>query len=114
MSPPTPRRGLCLIDPSFEVKSEWSAMPTLLRNLHRKWNVGVIMLWYPLLKNGLHKPMVAALDKLDMAGAIRHHVGFPPARDGHGMIGSGLFVINPPWGWGDEAAKLKAKFDQLK
>lgn len=113
MAPPTPRRGLCLIDPSYEIKTEWAQMPDLVRKLHRAWNVGVIMLWYPLLTNGAHDPMVRALDKLNIDGALRHHVRFPPAREGHGMIGSGMFVVNPPWGLADFSADLTKKFAQL-
>ena len=113
LAPPTPRRGLCLIDPSYEVKSEWAEMPALLRKLHRAWNVGVILLWYPILANGLHRPMVRALDALAIEGAVRHEVRFAPAREGHGMIGSGLFAINPPWGWAEAAQDLTAVFERI-
>ena len=97
LAPPDPRRGLCLIDPSYEVKTEYEAMPKLIRDLHRKWNVGVLMLWYPVLRNGTHRAMTRALDGLGLP-SLRHEAAFPPARDGHGMIGTGLYVVNPPWG----------------
>ena len=42
--------------------------------------------------------------------ALRHEVRFPPMRPGHGMVGSGMFVINPPYGLADEARQLEAKF----
>lgn len=113
LAPPTPRRGLCLIDPSYEVKSEWAEMPALVRKLHRAWNVGVILLWYPILANGLHVPMVRALDALAIDGAIRHEVRFAPAREGHGMIGSGMVAINPPWGWDAAAKDLGQLFARL-
>jgi len=29
------------------------------------------------------------------------------------MVGSGMFVVNPPWGLADEAARLKALFAKL-
>jgi len=45
--------------------------------------------------------------------ALRHEVGFAPARPGHGMIGSGMFVINPPYGLKEEAARLTGKFKTL-
>lgn len=96
--PPEPRRGLLLIDPSYEVKTEHEAMPKLLKAVHAKWNVGVLMLWYPVLANRAHLPMTRALDALALPGALRREVAFPPARAGHGMIGSGLCVVNPPWG----------------
>lgn len=97
LCPPFPRRGLLLIDPSYEVKDEYQQMPKVLSQLHRKWNVGVLMLWYPLLTSGLHEPMGAALTAAFPAG-LRIEWAFPPARPGHRMVGSGLFVVNPPFG----------------
>ena len=45
--------------------------------------------------------------------ALRHEVRFPPARPGHGMVGSGMFVINPPYGLETEAQNLTARFATL-
>ncbi|HMO07085.1 MAG TPA: 23S rRNA (adenine(2030)-N(6))-methyltransferase RlmJ [Paracoccaceae bacterium] len=97
LMPPTPRRGLCLIDPSWEVKDDYAAVPRTMQAMARKWNVGILMLWYPLLRSELHLPMLEALAAAFPAG-LRHEIRFPPARAGHGMRGSGLFVVNPPWG----------------
>ncbi|MCV6584472.1 MAG: 23S rRNA (adenine(2030)-N(6))-methyltransferase RlmJ [Marinibacterium sp.] len=113
LAPPDPRRGLCLVDPSFEVKTEFRAMPGLLAKLHRKWPVGVLMLWYPILASGAERDMARALDALGAADTLHSRVRFPPARPGHGMIGSGVFVINPPWGLDEQARALEARFAAL-
>ena len=113
VTPPTPRRGLMLIDPSYEVKDDYAALPRLVGQVHRKWNVGVIALWYPILASRAHVPMLAALEAAGLPGTLRHEVAFPPARPGHGMTGSGLFVVNAPWGVADEAARLSALFATL-
>lgn len=113
LCPPEPRRGLLLADPSYELKAEYAAMPKLIAQLHRKWNVGVLMLWYPVLTSGAQSGMVAALDALGIEGAVRHEVRFPPAREGHGMVGSGLYVVNPPWGWDEAAQDLGKRFRRL-
>ncbi len=109
VSPPEPRRGLMLIDPSFEVKSDYDTIPGVLGKVHRKWGVGILVLWYPLLTDGPPTPMLRALQEI-FPDALRHEVGFPPARPGHRMIGSGLFVVNPPYGLGAEAARLSTLF----
>lgn len=111
--PPTPRRGLMLIDPSFEVKEDYATISGHIKKYARAWNVGIIVLWYPILTSGAHNNMLKALEK-DHPDALRHEVRFPPARPGHGMVGSGLFVINPPYGLAEQAANLKTRFDQLK
>ncbi|MCE8537734.1 23S rRNA (adenine(2030)-N(6))-methyltransferase RlmJ [Ruegeria pomeroyi] len=111
--PPEPRRGMMLIDPSYEVKSDYDRIPAVIAQLHRKWNVGVIALWYPILADARHKPMLAALERQGLPKVLRHEVRFAPAREGHRMVGSGMFVINAPFGLADEAARLSDLFAQL-
>lgn len=110
--PPMPRRGLLVVDPSYEVKDEYHAIPMHLAKLARSWPVGVMMLWYPILSDSRHKGMVRAL-QTQFADALSHEVGFPPAREGHGMIGSGLFVVNAPWGMQDYLTELGHRFAAL-
>tara|TARA_R110002110_G_scaffold415424_1_gene649737 strand:+ start:434 stop:1213 length:780 start_codon:yes stop_codon:yes gene_type:complete len=112
-TPPTPRRGLMLIDPSYEVKTDYATIPRAIAKLARAWNVGIIALWYPILTSKAHLPM---LDDLKAAHpqALRHEVPFAPARPGHGMIGSGMFVINPPYGLDIEAKQRSAQFAKLR
>lgn len=109
LCPPEPRRGLLLIDPSFEVKSDYNKIPNVLGKIHRKWAVGVLVLWYPILTGAPHMPMIKALQAA-MEGGLVHEVSFPPARPGHRMIGSGLFVVNAPYGFQEEAAQLSQLF----
>lgn len=113
MLPPSPRRGLMLIDPSFEIKDDYLTLPGHIKKYARSWNVGILVLWYPILTSNIHHNMLKVL-AIDHPDALRHEVRFPPARPGHGMIGSGLFVIRPPFGLATEAAKLKTCFDALE
>ena len=113
LCPPVPRRGALLIDPSYEVKGDYARIPKAIAALHRKWSVGVIALWYPLLTGGAHRPMLEALEALALPKVLRHEVLFPPAREGHRMIGSGMFVVNAPWGLEEEAARLSGLFGAL-
>ncbi|WP_041527349.1 23S rRNA (adenine(2030)-N(6))-methyltransferase RlmJ [Paracoccus aminophilus] len=112
LCPPMPRRGLLLIDPSFEVKADYDRIPRFIGQIARKWNVGVIALWYPLLADARHGPMLKAL-QVAFPEALRHEVQFPPARPGHGMVGSGMFVVNPPFGIDEETRRLDAIFAGL-
>lgn len=112
LCPPTPRRGLMLIDPSWEVKEDYATVPKLLQQIHAKWNVGVLMLWYPILSDATHRPMTRALTGA-FPEALTHEVAFPPARKGHRMTGSGLFVVNPPWGLETVLKDLSKRFARL-
>jgi 23S rRNA (adenine2030-N6)-methyltransferase len=112
LTPPTPRRGLMLIDPSYEVKADYEAIPRHMANLHRKWNVGILILWYPLLRGSPHAAMLRALAE-SVPDGLRHEVRFPPAREGHRMEGSGLFIVNAPYGLEVELTALTSRFAKL-
>ena len=112
LCPPTPRRGLMLIDPSYEIKNDYKYLPNHFRQYSKAWNVGIIALWYPILKVSSHRGMLSTLQN-QFPEAFRHEVSFPPAREGHGMIGSGMFVINPPFGLSGEAERLARVFETL-
>lgn len=112
LAPPTPRRGVLLIDPSWEVKSDYKTIPAAIEKIHRKWNVGTLMLWYPILTDNRHADMMQGLRSAHPE-ALCHEVTFPPARVGHGMIGSGMFVINPPWGLEEFTNTLGKRFSKL-
>jgi len=107
--PPTPRRGLMLIDPSYEIKTDYEIIPKHMKKLSKAWNVGTICLWYPILKDRRHAAMVNLIQSA-FPHALKHEVSFPPAKDGHGMIGSAMFVVNPPYGMDGAAAQIDEFF----
>ncbi len=113
LTPPDPRRGLLLIDPSYEIKTDYDTIPRFIRQVHRAWNVGIIALWYPILKDGRHRDMIRTIEAADLPKTVKSEVTFPPVREGHGMVGSGMIVINAPFGLDDEAAALSRMFARL-
>ncbi|MFB9149305.1 23S rRNA (adenine(2030)-N(6))-methyltransferase RlmJ [Roseovarius ramblicola] len=109
LCPPTPRRGLLLCDPSYEVKADYDRIPGHFARINRVWNVGTLVLWYPILGSGAHAAMLDTLARA-FPGALRHEIRFPPVRAGHRMTGSGLFVVNPPYGLAEQTARLSHAF----
>lgn len=109
--PPVPRRGLLLIDPSYEVKADYAAIPRQIGLIARKWNVCVILLWYPILADRRHLAMLAALNAAH-PGALQSEVAFAPAAPGHAMVGSGIWALNPPYGLAEAAARIEAIFSR--
>jgi 23S rRNA (adenine2030-N6)-methyltransferase len=94
LAPFRPRRGLVLVDPSYEVKSEYADAAAFVRRLVAKWPEAAVLLWYPILPAGRHAELRAGLAPL--APRIQE-VGFDPAP-GRGMTGSGLALVNAPHG----------------
>ena len=98
LSPPVPRKGLVLVDPSYEVKADYDAVPAFVAKLMAKWPEATVLVWYPILAEGRHERMAAALTPL---GALRHEVRL---GEGRGMLGSGLIGVNLPHGFALEPA----------
>ncbi len=103
--PPQPRRGVMMIDPSYEQKGDYARLPKFVAAIHRKWNVGVILLWYPILEAGPHGAMCDQIRALQPEAQV-FEARFEPIREGHRMIGTGLMVLNAPWGMAEEAARI--------
>lgn len=112
LCPPTPRRGLLLIDPSYEHADEYGKTAKAVEQVMMKWNVGVVLVWYPILASGAEQSMVRELTRSVPEG-IHHQVHFSPAKAGHGLIGSGLFMVRPPFGVTDELTRLSRCFMEL-
>ena len=102
ISPPKPRKGLVLIDPSYEVKSEYLAVANFTRKLMAKWPEATVMIWYPILKAARHIDMLNALH----LPVLRDEVSFD-LKDNKGMTGSGLALVNAPYGAADIFARTR-------
>lgn len=93
LTPPAIRRGLMIIDPSFEVKTEYTDIPEKLRETLRKWAEGIYLVWYPVLAEGRHRALLDGLSNLD-AEVFGAELTLPTTQ---GLLGTGVAVINPPY-----------------
>lgn len=107
LSPPTPRRGIIFIDPSYEIKKEYQSMVTFIEKLHRKWPEATIALWYPMLKAGLHEEMRERLQKFDFKKVLLNEIQFSDPLNAKGLYGSGLLIMNCPYGVEDEIEECR-------
>lgn len=110
--PPTEKRGLVLLDPSYEVKSDYQQVPQALLGALLKWPPGVMLLWYPLLAGGQHQPMLRQLEKQLSRPWLRSELTVRPP--GVGMHGSGMLVVNPPWTLARQIGSLQALLATLQ
>ena len=112
LCPPTPRRGVLMVDPSYEVKSDYERCPRALGQIARKWNVGVLVLWYPILRDGPHAALTSRPARRDARYRL-FRGPLPPARPGHRMIGSGWRCCARPGAWHEEAARIAKLLENL-
>lgn len=95
--PPPTRRGLVLIDPSYEDKNDYRRTLTAIQESLRRFATGCYAVWYPLVQRREVQTMTRALERLDAVWVHATLKVSRPPSDGHGLYGSGMFVINPPW-----------------
>lgn len=96
--PPPCRRALVLIDPSYELREDYSRTIHTLREALQKFPSGTYAVWYPQLPKLESAQFPKRLKALPCENWL--HVSLSvraPATQGFGMCGSGMFIINPPW-----------------
>jgi len=104
--PPTERRGLVLVDSSFDRAGEFARLTEGLAEGHRRWATGVYALWYPLMEpSAMH-----AFERGVLATGIRKilqlELSVLPEGWTVSLRGCGLLVVNPPFGFDAEAKPM--------
>jgi 23S rRNA (adenine2030-N6)-methyltransferase len=95
--PPQDMRGMAVIDPSFEMKTDYAEIPRKLAATWRKWTQGVFFLWYPILESAPHLSMLTALRETDVRDVLVSEIKLAQTPEqGYAMYGSGVAIINPP------------------
>lgn len=95
--PPSSRRGLVLMDPSYEVGADYSKIVSSLRDALSRFATGVYMVWYPHIQKLEAVQLPKRLQSLAPKAWL--HVRLTVQKSdsqGFGLLGSGVFVINPP------------------
>jgi 23S rRNA (adenine2030-N6)-methyltransferase len=95
--PPAPRRALVMIDPSYELKSDYEAVARALADALERFPNGTFAVWYPLLTSHRADPLLRRLGSLKCARWLHAvmQVG-ERANATPQLYGSGMFVVNPP------------------
>jgi 23S rRNA (adenine2030-N6)-methyltransferase len=96
--PPPPRRALVLIDPSYETRDDYVNVVKGLQDALKRFPTGTYALWYPMLSKPDSQKLAGKLKRLEAGDWLHATLEVrAPAKDGYGMHGSGMFIINPPW-----------------
>ena len=106
--PPPARRALVLIDPSYEIKSDYQKVTASIQDSLKRFVTGSYAVWYPViprpeahevprrlktLATQAGRPWLHAT--LNIGQAEERNLPGEPER-GQGLTASGMFVINPP------------------
>lgn len=104
--PPLERRALVLIDPSYEIKTDYQTVAETIIKAHKRFATGVFMLWYPVVNRAQTERMLATLANSGIKRQLRIEQAIKPDSEEFGMTAAGLWIINPPWQLDDIAAEM--------
>lgn len=102
--PPKSKRAIVLIDPSYEIKSDYQHVVDVVIDAYQKFSQVVILIWYPVVDRKHITKMQRDLMNSGMNNIQQFEMGVAPESE-TGMTASGLFVINAPY-------TLKQSFEQ--
>ncbi len=105
MLPPLNKRGLVLIDPPYELSTEYQDVIKGVTEAYRRFPQGCYAIWYPVIERDAIEAFINGLVRTGIKKQLR--IEFCRSADckGFGMTGSGMLVINPPY-------TLSALFEQ--
>ena len=104
--PPPERRGLVLIDSSFDQSEEFARLSNALAYGHGRFSTGVFALWYPLMDPAAMRRFERAIRATGVRKILQMELSVHGESWRESLRGSGLLVVNPPFGF--EAAARSA------
>ena len=99
--PPEERRGLVLIDPPYESLDELKTMLLAFADAYRRWPTGTYLIWYPIRSATQRHAVHARFEALGVPKMLVADLAVHPDDAGVGLAGSGIVVVNPPFGADD-------------
>jgi 23S rRNA (adenine2030-N6)-methyltransferase len=104
--PPKERRGLVLIDSSFDRKHEFERLTEALHVAHERWPTGVYALWFPLMEPAAMRAFERRIEASGIRRILWLELRLGTQRTVEKLDGCGMIVVNPPFGFAEEAAPL--------
>ncbi len=124
LCPPPVKRGLVLIDPSYEDAEDYQRVQDVAQGIISKWNTAIIAVWFPLLLRRKNETaqLLSSLEDFAKLQAqpketLRCQVTVREAEEmteeaGSHLYGSGMFIVNPPWKLKEEMEKVSDFLEQ--
>jgi 23S rRNA (adenine2030-N6)-methyltransferase len=105
--PPTSRRALVLMDPSYEGHKDYGRVVATLREALERFAQGVYMVWYPCVQKLEAAQLPKRLEALAPKGWLHARLNVQKSdSQGFGLAGSGVFILNPPYTLHDELLEV--------
>ncbi len=96
--PPLEKRGLVLIDPPYEQPDEFQRLGDAAFEVAKRFATGTALLWYPV-KGTRDRELLLERLKALLVPSLCLELYLRRPNDPKRLDGSGLIVLNPPWGF---------------
>jgi 23S rRNA (adenine2030-N6)-methyltransferase len=95
--PPAERRGLILLDPSYEDAGETEALASAFANAYRRFPTGIFLIWHPLKMKSKIETFAGELRSAARLKLLSLTIDVDQAdSSGDRLSASGVLVVNPP------------------
>ncbi len=98
--PPPSRRGLVLIDPSYEDKNDYRYLELALEEALQRFATGCYAIWYPIISRRESAALPDRMKKIVASHTrswLQAELRVENAPGERRLQASGMFIINPPW-----------------
>ena len=95
--PPKENRGLIVVDPPYEAVDEFARLAEAVVAGHRRWPGGRWLIWHPVKERAPVWRLEEALIADGVGKMLSAELLVRPV-DGRSLAGSGLILVNPPYG----------------
>ena len=95
--PPAERRGLVLIDSSFDRAREFERIVKALKDAHSRWSTGMYAIWYPIMEAAPMRDFAQALKRSGIRKILQLEIVVQDHDESGFIPGCGMMIVNPPW-----------------
>jgi 23S rRNA (adenine2030-N6)-methyltransferase len=99
LTPFPEKRGLVLIDPPFEQEAEFARLVGAVAEVNRRFRAGIVAAWYPVKHRAPVRDFHDALRATGVRDMVAAELWLREPTDPRRLNGSGLLVVNPPFGF---------------
>lgn len=95
--PPSEKRGLVFVDPSYETDRDYRLLHTWIREAYRRFARGIYAIWYPQLDTRTTDQLLRRFVLSGITDILHIQVKVTQENPNARLKGCGMVVINPPY-----------------
>ncbi|WP_215763862.1 23S rRNA (adenine(2030)-N(6))-methyltransferase RlmJ [Gluconobacter sp. P1D12_c] len=100
------KRGLVLIDPPFEKLDDFTQCAEAISLIRNRFRAGIVAVWYPIKHRTPVRAFYNALKDAGIRDILACEFLLRPALDPFRLNGCGMLVVNAPFGFEEDAARV--------